>query len=283
MYLPQAVGNKFVYYYVWTEWHSLGGSSGSYRVSAKITEDTIINNKHYYFYNTYPGYNLSNVWIRLDSLTHSIYRFNATNTCQYYSQESLVDSLDIITGYYNSCNPYHSFSGNDTMTIFGIFGQTKRFEWNFVSDYFCKYHSIFGIVSFSQYYSQGANGYSNQGTLIGCSINGIIYGDTTLTSVNQTGIEFPKNFSLFQNYPNPFNPSTKIKFDLKENGRLKMEDVKLTIYDILGREVQTLVNEQLQPGTYEVTFDESNLPSGIYFYQLKAGDYIETRKMLLIK
>jgi hypothetical protein len=93
----------------------------------------------------------------------------------------------------------------------------------------------------------------------------------------------PEKYYLSQNYPNPFNPSTKIKFDLKEDGRIKMEDVKLTIYDILGREVQTLVNEQLQPGTYEVTFNGSNLPSGIYFYQLKAGDYVETRKMLLIK
>jgi len=93
----------------------------------------------------------------------------------------------------------------------------------------------------------------------------------------------PKQYSLSQNYPNPFNPSTKIRFEFPLNkGGLKGV-VTLKVYDILGKEVQTLVNEQLQPGSYEVTFDGSNLPSGVYFYQLRAGDFIETKKMLIIK
>jgi hypothetical protein len=65
--------------------------------------------------------------------------------------------------------------------------------------------------------------------------------------------------------------------------RRQTSDVKLVIYDILGKEISTLVNESLQPGSYEVTFDGSNLPSGIYFYQLRAGDYIETKKLILLK
>jgi photosystem II stability/assembly factor-like uncharacterized protein len=100
----------------------------------------------------------------------------------------------------------------------------------------------------------------------------------------------PDNFSLSQNYPNPFNPTTKIKFDIPENVKRKTFDVKLIVYDILGKEITTLVNESLQPGAYEVTFDGSNLPSGIYFYQLRVGDpelsgqvFVESKKMLIIK
>jgi hypothetical protein len=92
--------------------------------------------------------------------------------------------------------------------------------------------------------------------------------------------EIPSSYSLSQNYPNPFNPVTKIKFDISANS---VGQTFLSVYDLLGREVATLVNEQLQPGTYEVTFDGSNLPSGVYFYRLSSGNYIETKKMLMIK
>ena len=103
-----------------------------------------------------------------------------------------------------------------------------------------------------------------------------------LTGINQSGA-IPKEYKLYQNYPNPFNPATKIKFDVKEDGRGNMEDVKLVIYDITGREIETLLNETLQPGTYEVTFDGSNLSSGIYFYKLSTENYAAMKKMLLIK
>jgi hypothetical protein len=93
----------------------------------------------------------------------------------------------------------------------------------------------------------------------------------------------PETFSLSQNYPNPFNPSTKIKFAIPVQVRNNSRLVTLKVYDVLGNEIATLVNEEKQPGTYEVEFDESELPSGIYFYQLKAGIYIETKKMVLIK
>jgi hypothetical protein len=99
--------------------------------------------------------------------------------------------------------------------------------------------------------------------------------------------ELPSSFKLFQNYPNPFNPVTKIKFEippfnppLSKGGR---GGVSLKIFDILGKEVATLVNEQLSPGIYEVTFDGLNLPSGIYFYQLRSGEFFETRRLVLLK
>lgn len=88
----------------------------------------------------------------------------------------------------------------------------------------------------------------------------------------------PEKFTLEQNYPNPFNPSTIIKFGLPFNGL-----VKLKVYDILGREVANLVNTDMLAGTYEYTFDGSALSSGVYFYSLEAGDFKETKRMLLIK
>jgi hypothetical protein len=88
----------------------------------------------------------------------------------------------------------------------------------------------------------------------------------------------PVNFSLSQNYPNPFNPSTKIAFRISNFGF-----VVLTVFDVLGREVARLVNEDLQPGSYQARFDASHMSSGIYLYQLRAGTFVETRKMVLTK
>jgi hypothetical protein len=95
----------------------------------------------------------------------------------------------------------------------------------------------------------------------------------------------PTEYILSQNFPNPFNPSTKIKYQIpaslnpSQGGTL----VTLKVYDILGSEVATLVNEEKPVGTYELTWNATNLPSGVYFYRIQAGDFIQTKKMLLLK
>ncbi|NOS85050.1 MAG: T9SS type A sorting domain-containing protein [Ignavibacteria bacterium] len=91
-------------------------------------------------------------------------------------------------------------------------------------------------------------------------------------------MEIPNYYFLNQNYPNPFNPVTNIKFGIPESG-----NVRLAVYDILGREVTTLINEHKNPGTYEVKFDASQLASGIYFYSLQTDRVTETKRMLLVK
>ena len=91
-------------------------------------------------------------------------------------------------------------------------------------------------------------------------------------------IEIPNYYFLDQNYPNPFNPVTNIKFGIPESG-----DVRLVVYDVLGREVTTLMNEYKNPGTYEVKFDGTDLASGIYFYSLQTIRGIETKRMMIIK
>jgi hypothetical protein len=88
----------------------------------------------------------------------------------------------------------------------------------------------------------------------------------------------PKEFKLEQNYPNPFNPTTRIQYQVSS-----ISSVTLKVYDILGSEVVTLVNEQQQPGYYEVQFNAANLASGMYVYRLQAGDFVSVKKMLMIK
>lgn len=87
-----------------------------------------------------------------------------------------------------------------------------------------------------------------------------------------------KVYSLSNNYPNPFNPTTKIKYQIPE-----LSIVTIKVYDVLGNDIASLVNEEKFTGNYEVEFNASNLTSGIYFYQLKAGDFVETKKMVLMK
>jgi hypothetical protein len=100
----------------------------------------------------------------------------------------------------------------------------------------------------------------------------------TLVGHNQQNTELPKVFSLSQNYPNPFNPSTTIKYEVP-----KQSLVKLIVYDVLGREVATLVNTVKSAGRYEANFDASVLSSGVYFYRMESGEFIDVKKMLLIK
>jgi uncharacterized lipoprotein YddW (UPF0748 family) len=101
---------------------------------------------------------------------------------------------------------------------------------------------------------------------------------TAVVGLDQQPIQLPKTVTLYQNYPNPFNPTTTIAYDVSSHQR-----VELKIYDMLGRVVKTLVNAYQEPGRYHVTIDASEFSSGTYFYQLKAGNMIQTRKMLLIK
>ena len=122
-------------------------------------------------------------------------------------------------------------------------------------------------------------GYSSKDSiqLIGYTNNGILIGDSILTNVsNPNQINF--SFNLNQNYPNPFNPNTIITYQIPNT-----EFVTLKVYDILGREIATLVNEEKPAGSYEVQFSGNGLTSGIYFYQLKTSTFVETKKMILVK
>ncbi len=112
--------------------------------------------------------------------------------------------------------------------------------------------------------------------------NSKIFTTAELTGINDNN-NLITSFKLSQNYPNPFNPTTKIKYSVPVSGTTLVQNVQLKIFDVLGREVATLVNETKTAGEYEVNFDGKNLSSGIYFYQLKTGGLQLTRKMILMK
>ena len=122
---------------------------------------------------------------------------------------------------------------------------------------------------------------------IGTWKNGLaVFNEGGVVSVEDNNSDqntLPKDYVLSQNYPNPFNPSTTIKYEIPGQARNDNVHVTLKVYDILGREVAVLVNEQQRPGSYTVRFDASSLSSGVYLYKLTAGNKISTKKLMLLK
>jgi len=111
--------------------------------------------------------------------------------------------------------------------------------------------------------------------LIGCIIDSVEYGNPVLVEIDPT---IPNEFTLHQNYPNPFNPTTKIRYSVPHSS-----NVVIKVFDILGNEIEMLVNEEKSIGSYEVEFYGTGIVSGIYFYRLQAGSFVETKKMILLK
>jgi hypothetical protein len=131
-----------------------------------------------------------------------------------------------------------------------------------------KYNAVFRIYKYPLNYA----------AFTGKTLTAGDYVEKYRTSVDDEVSGLPKSFDLSQNYPNPFNPSTVISYQLQNSGY-----VNLTVRDLLGREIATLVNENKMPGKYEINFDAHNLPSGIYYYMLKSGSNIQTKKMVVLK
>jgi len=115
-------------------------------------------------------------------------------------------------------------------------------------------------------------------------------GSFEYSDIIEVNISIPEEFELSQNYPNPFNPTTKIKYSIPTVSSPLLGGagggsihIQLVIYDVLGDEIATIVNEKNPAGIYEVEWNAKGLPSGLYFYQLRAGRFIDTKKMLMIK
>jgi hypothetical protein len=290
-YLPLQVGNIWVYYgqLLANFYHS----TCYYIYKIEGTKDTL--GHRYYNFSLHTVFISGNsgcsctmlssgaMTLRVDSTTMNVYQ---TNGCSGY--EELLDSLlakknDTAwecrsTHLFSACtdtNIHHIFNSNRPSKAF-INSQTQTNVTNIT--YFAQgrtYSKDIGIINFG--YSYDFGGCNDD--LVGCVINGVLYGDTsTLAAINQISSEIPKEYKLYQNYPNPFNPKTIIRFQITN-----LSDSKLIIYNALGKEVTTLVNEQLKPGTYETEFDGTNLPSGVYFYKLISSNYTETKRMVLLK
>ena len=279
-YYPLAVGNFWLYNVIeWSDPFYYSQSTFSRRV---ISKDTLSNNKEYfkieekYYESNYIKY----VFERIDKENGLAYRFD--NECTNPDSEKVIENFTAEIGDSLLIQRY-TFCWDSILTVFSqeeienVLGENRNirtFEYNWLMSYVYKMAKGIGIYSVHQGYCFG---YTNS-FLKGCVIGGVVYGDTLVTSVDDDKEAIPIEFSLAQNYPNPFNPSTIIQYAISSR-----QFVTLKVYDVLGNEIATLVNEEKPAGEYEVEFDGSNLSSGIYFYRLTSGSNIKTKKMVLIR
>ena len=268
-FLPLKVGNVWSY-----NWIYYGSPSAGGRVNVHVERDTMIYSRKYYLCNSTHSY-LSQ-WLRIDSSTGNLYKYSPFGGCSYHHGEVLLDSLFSKKGdSTNFCSSVRRLC-TDTgyVQLFGQLFQNISFGEVFVLTATTRKYA----KNIGQYYISDGDPFPTVYTLRGCYINGILYGDTTLTSIPQEVNYVPFEFSLLQNYPNPFNPVTNIRYDLPQDNF-----VTIKVYNVLGKEVLTLVNEYKQAGRYLVSFNAANFSSGIYFYTIQAGGYEHTRRMTLLK
>ena len=303
-FLPFKVGNIWVYRC--SAFNSSPPCLCVKNIRIKISGTSVINGKTYFQSQittfVYPScYGSCNntgplpfdSLIRIDSFSGKVLRYSVVSGCVTTPNEILLDSLKahLHDTIQTNCQPpvqWNTYICSDTSitTIFGLSRQSRSFSLvGFEGGWSRKYVKGIGVTN-----SSLSNLWCpNQTYLLGCVIDGVLFGDTTLiTGVNKISYEIPEKFSLSQNYPNPFNPSTKIKFSIPllrgvDGAAGRGVFTQLVVYDILGKEITTLVNQQLQPGTYEAEWDGSNYPSGVYFYKLITDEFTESRKMILIK
>ncbi|MCP5064552.1 MAG: T9SS type A sorting domain-containing protein [Ignavibacteriae bacterium] len=262
----------------------------NYCMKREITKDTIMSNGKTYFEiretrtDTLPE---KFTYERIDSIKGKIYLFDESFVGD---KEYLIECLSMGTSETINTWDKHgdefwekniTFCENILLEIFEngkVVLDSKRYESN--SDEWKEYYLSKGIGK-SYQYGGTIDGYDVTFNLVATKINDVFYGDSTVVGITDRNSKIPMNFSLSQNYPNPFNPTTTIKYEIPTLKNLN--NVSLKVYDILGKEVTTLVNKQQKSGSYEVNFDASKLSSGVYYYQLKSGDFIETKKMIYLQ
>ncbi len=267
---PLKPGNYWMY-------SDYSGGKFSYRV---FDSTAVIDSNLYYLveykYPNGPKLERYYQYNRLD--TNNFYiRYNDNSfsnlEVKYFKKDAKLNEswTNIFSGYKRTA--YYRIIDTGTTVWNGNYTKVKLLEvtdsalvdqWQYWSD-------DFGLLQVMDF--EGASNY-----LVACVINGKVYGDTTFTDVKEIKNNIPSEFHLFQNYPNPFNPSTKINFDIPNTSF-----VTLKVYDITGKEIKTLINEEMRPGSYSADFNGNGLSSGIYIYVLKTPKCLAANKMTLLK
>lgn len=240
----------------------------------EIVGDTVISNNKYYLM---VESNLISVirrvqpiCIRIDSVTGNVYQYDHREFKDYKVEnlftrigEEIIPCINYVTDYEKELfNKKVIVKKRETICI----SSNDEYGWELaegLGEIRRKHVDVFSY------------GWYENNDLIYAKINGVEYG--TRTKVEESE-QLPIHFNLFQNYPNPFNPITIIKYSLLERAL-----VSLKIYDALGREISILVTEEKNPGYHQVEFKGDHLSSGIYYYSLRAGKNVQTKKLLLLK
>jgi len=219
----------------------------------------------------YQGYTAG--WISFSSSTYGVAISNpyglVSRTTDGGANWEMIDTISnfnplAVRNHPGDSNFFLAVGENNSNNGKSYYSDNAGYLWNTLS---APSQSILLDVSFTQEKAWAVGYY---GTILKLD---------TLTEVEEEYLSsVPLDYALSQNYPNPFNPSTKIKYSVPQ-----LSNVIIKVFDILGNEIETLVNEEKGIGIYEITWISENLPSGIYFYQLRAGSFVATKKMILLR
>jgi hypothetical protein len=235
--------------------------------------------------NTMLGYGSVSIFPETQKYDHNVPPEQALIFPANYNSSWDYSYTDYDTTYVNGIVTETDSENRSVSTIIDGYGTLKIPGYNFECLRMKRTHAI-PLPADKEYWymtQEGAlliiNGTESEQDTGMVEINSVILflGESLISSIPKIS-QSPKNFSLNQNYPNPFNPSTTIEFTIP-----KSEYVELKVYNILGKEVATLVSRNLNQGNHTYTFDGKNLASGVYYYQLVAGDFREVKKMILLR
>jgi hypothetical protein len=271
-FYPNNIGNSWSYWWIYND--PINNYSEMGRDFVEILQDTIINNtKYWVFINHYKGspVNYSIYLERIDSTNGDVFRIEDLSN----GVEHRVDNLYASVGdtLLISENRYLLYSKKIVVlsirdTVINEFPITIREVIGYPYNQKLFFARNIGMLGSGENY-----------WIDTAKVNGNIYGNISsdLTDVGNNN-KIINDFILSQNYPNPFNPTTTIEFMLPES-----DYIKLSVYNILGQKITTLINEKLESGLHKVIFNSNNLGSGVYYYQLKTKKYTHIRKMNLLK
>ncbi len=287
-YYPLAIGNTWYYQ---EGIHKYGNPNILYRTSIrKVVGDTILPNSEKYFVIKEINFDTDSAVIyyeRIDSSTSTIFRY--INDSTQFNHEVPLEDLNVQLGDTLYSHRFKSYPYNyktiyskiDSFSMFGYHSLSR----NYVNEGFPFFsYSLTKNIGLTYLYTQDNFNYL-YAVIKGWIVNGVLKGDTTITNI-QSKKDIPLfYFLLYQNYPNPFNPSTTISWRLAEGGF-----TSLKVYDVLGREVATLIDEEESPGYHKIEFNSERykLSSGVYLVHLRVTDknsmlYTHTIKLSLIK
>jgi hypothetical protein len=283
---PLEIGNKWIYEMYREEFDPPRNKEFIGFHTMEVIGDTLLNNqKRYLKFAQEPLFwDIDTALIRPDSLVGRLYIYLPDVDREALYEDFYAQLGDTI--WVDSVE-YKILVYEEPFEVWGMSTSKRTVDYNIR---FQGYELVKNIALFKWRFRDFFALYTKE--LKGCVIDGAVYGDTTVVSVDDEKPNVASSFQLEQNYPNPFNPTTKMKFTIPpsplnpspyqgEGQRERL--ITLKVYDVLGNEITTLVNEQKFAGTYEVEFDATGLPSGIYFYRLTADNYSATMKMLLLK
>ncbi len=281
-FMPLAIGNKWVYNCE----HGSPGYTYNFISKIQIVSDTIVSSQRYFKISGNPfSYGDSNyVFVRYDPASGKLVKFMNSGFCNNVYTYTKLSSVYLDTT--GNCFAIENFICNRVQdsVLFNLNTVYKSFYFNETGHIdrstWIAFAKNIGMEFFSISSASGSGyGYQTQ-QLKGFVINGVVYGDTTtgVIGIQPISNTIPVNFSLSQNYPNPFNPTTNFEFRIADFGF-----VNLTIYDAMGKVIETLQNGEMKPGVYKAEWNASGYPSGVYFYKLSAGKFTETKKMILMK